>query len=82
MGKFSSPLAPIANFMAHFKPLRIVAEMVMGVHRNAPLPPFSFETFRGWYKAVYKKNNRQTKPITSRAWAKRPWPCWNITALR
>ncbi|HXV99815.1 MAG TPA: anaerobic glycerol-3-phosphate dehydrogenase subunit C [Anaerolineae bacterium] len=61
MGKFSSPLAPIANFMAHFKPLRIVAEVVMGVHRNAPLPPFSFETFRGWYKAVHRKNNRQTK---------------------
>jgi len=61
MGKLASPVAPIANFMAHLKPLRILAEAVMGVHRDAPLPPFSFETFRGWYKGVYQKANGRKK---------------------
>lgn len=58
MGMLASPVAPLANFMAHFKPLRILAEAMMGVHRNAPLPPFSFETFRGWYKSVHQKSNQ------------------------
>ena len=61
MGKFTSPVAPIANLLANIKPLRILAEYTMGVHRNAPLPPFSFETFRGWYKAVHQKANGHKK---------------------
>lgn len=59
MGRMASPVAPLANFMANFAPLRILAESFMGVHRNAPLPPFSFETFRGWYKSVHQKSHRQ-----------------------
>jgi glycerol-3-phosphate dehydrogenase subunit C len=31
----------------------------MGVHRDAPFPPFSFETFRGWYKSVHQKSKKQ-----------------------
>jgi glycerol-3-phosphate dehydrogenase subunit C len=48
LGKLASPVAPIANFMAHLKPL-----------------PFSFETFRGWYKSVHQKS-RQQKISTKR----------------
>jgi glycerol-3-phosphate dehydrogenase subunit C len=58
MGKTASPVAPMANFFANLRPLRILAEYTMGVHRDAPLPPFSFETFRGWYKGVHQKSAR------------------------
>jgi glycerol-3-phosphate dehydrogenase subunit C len=58
MGRLASPVAPIANFMSNFAPLRLVAEAMMGVHRHAPLPPFSFETFRGWYKSIHQKSAR------------------------
>jgi glycerol-3-phosphate dehydrogenase subunit C len=34
-------------------------EQVIGVHRNAPLPAFSFETFHGWYKGVHQKSGRR-----------------------
>ena len=61
MGRLGSPFAPLANFMANFAPLRAAAEVTMGVHRHAPLPPFSFETFRGWYKSKRgKSSGRQT----------------------
>jgi glycerol-3-phosphate dehydrogenase subunit C len=59
LGKLASPVAPIANLMAHILPLRLLAESFIGVHRNAPLPPFSFETFRGWYKSVHQKSKKQ-----------------------
>ncbi len=55
-GQLGSPLAPIANFFFGLRPLRVITEMVLGIHRDAPFPPFSFETFRGWFKAVHKKS--------------------------
>lgn len=58
MGLLASPVAPLANVMANLKPLRIMAELMMGVHRDAPLPVFSFETFRGWFKSVHAKSAR------------------------
>jgi glycerol-3-phosphate dehydrogenase subunit C len=58
LGKVASPFAPIANFMANLRPLRVMGEWMMGVHRDAPFPPFSFETFRGWYKGVHQKSPR------------------------
>jgi glycerol-3-phosphate dehydrogenase subunit C len=58
LGRLASPVAPLANLMAHLRPLRIMAELSLGVHRDAPLPPFSFETFRGWYKSVHQKSTR------------------------
>ncbi len=58
LGQVASPFAPIANFMANLRPLRVMAEWMMGIHRDAPFPPFSFETFRGWYKGVHQKTAR------------------------
>ncbi len=58
-GMLGSPFAPIANAMMKIRPFRIWVEMIMGIHRDAPIPPFSFETFRGWHKAVHSKSTRQ-----------------------
>jgi len=61
LGMISSPVAPVANFFLGNRLVRIVVEKMMGVHRDAPLPAFSFETFRGWYKGVHRKAGRQRR---------------------
>ena len=38
MGKAMTPIAPIANAALNNKPIRIVMEKMIGVHRNAPMP--------------------------------------------
>ncbi len=53
LGKLGSPIAPLMNFGLALPPARFVAEKVIGIHRHAPLPKFSFGTFRGWYKGVH-----------------------------
>jgi glycerol-3-phosphate dehydrogenase subunit C len=51
----SNALAPLANFGLRSRPLRWVAERVLGIHRRGPLAPFSRRTFRGWWR-------RQNRP--------------------
>jgi glycerol-3-phosphate dehydrogenase subunit C len=55
-GTMGSPFAPIANALFNFRPVRIMTEQILGIHRDAPFPPFSFGTFRGWFNGVYKKS--------------------------
>lgn len=59
LGKLNGPIAPISNFFLGNPLVRLVVEKAMGVHRKAPLPAFSFETFRGWFKGVHQKSSRQ-----------------------
>lgn len=56
LGRLGSPFAPLANFMLNLMPARILMELLIGVHRRAPMPPFSFETFRGWYRGIHQKS--------------------------
>jgi len=60
-GRLGSPFAPIANAMFANLFIRWITEQVMGIHRRAPLPKFSWETFRGWYKGVYQRSGRTLK---------------------
>ena len=46
----SNPLAPLANLGLRNRPLRWVAERVLGIHRRGPLAPFSRSTFRRWWR--------------------------------
>lgn len=59
LGKLGSPFAPIANFMMSLYPVRLITEQVMDIHRDAPMPAWSFETFRGWYKSVHGKSQKK-----------------------
>jgi glycerol-3-phosphate dehydrogenase subunit C len=59
LGKLGSPFAPVANFFLNNSLARRLIERYLGVHRSAPLPAFSFETFRGWYKGVHQKSSRR-----------------------
>jgi len=61
LGKLGSPVAPIANAMFENKLVRLATEKVMGIHRDAPMPAFSFESFRGWFKGVHQKQDRALK---------------------
>lgn len=56
MGTFGSPAAPVANALFGNKIVRQFTEYIMGIHRDAPMPMFSFETFRGWWKGVHQKS--------------------------
>lgn len=49
MGKLGHKFAPLLNFGLKFRPARIVGEVVVGVHRDAPLPTFQTESFREWF---------------------------------
>jgi glycerol-3-phosphate dehydrogenase subunit C len=48
LGRLGTPVAPLANFALRSRPLRALAERVLGVHRDAALPRFAGRTFRSW----------------------------------
>ena len=50
MGMLMTPVAPIANAALHNKPIRAIVEKVVGIHRNAPMPPAQTQTLQGWLK--------------------------------
>lgn len=50
MGMAMTPVAPIANWALGVKPLRVAVEMILGIHRDAPMPRAQSRTFEGWFK--------------------------------
>lgn len=60
MGTLMTPFAPIANAALAAKPIRVVVEKVIGIHRDAPMPTAHFQTFQGWWK----KHKAPTTPRT------------------
>jgi glycerol-3-phosphate dehydrogenase subunit C len=59
LGMLGSPFAPVANFVMSLRPMRLLSEQMLGIHRDAPFPVWSFETFRGWHKAVHKNSDKR-----------------------
>ena len=53
MGKLGGLTAPLANLSNRFKPIRLVIELVAGVHRNAKLPKFHLQSFTRWFRRRY-----------------------------
>jgi len=51
LGALGTPVAPLANWSLHNKPLRLLAHKVLGIHKDAALPHFAGRTFRRWAKA-------------------------------
>jgi len=50
LGRIASPLAPIVNALGEIRPLRVLAEKALGVHRDRLLPRWSDETFYDWWR--------------------------------
>jgi glycerol-3-phosphate dehydrogenase subunit C len=47
-GILGTPVAPLANFALSSKLGRLLAEKVVGIHRDAPTPMFAGHTFNRW----------------------------------
>ncbi|MDR0990186.1 MAG: anaerobic glycerol-3-phosphate dehydrogenase subunit C [Propionibacteriaceae bacterium] len=50
MGVALSPVAPLANAALASKPIRVVAEKVAGIHRDAAMPPIQRHSFQSWWR--------------------------------
>jgi glycerol-3-phosphate dehydrogenase subunit C len=63
LGKLGSPVAPLANLTLSNPAVRWAVERVLGVDRRAPLPLFSFSTFRGWFDGVHRPRRSERKVV-------------------
>ena len=61
MGKLMTPVAPVARWALGNKPIRTLMEAVVGVHRNAPMPPAQSQSFEGWFKSRPKPTKVPTR---------------------
>ena len=59
LGRAGTPTATVANWSLGFRPTRILAERIMGVHRDAPAPRFAGRRFSSWAR-------QRTSPHTGR----------------
>ncbi|MGH2873685.1 MAG: anaerobic glycerol-3-phosphate dehydrogenase subunit C, partial [Solirubrobacteraceae bacterium] len=59
LGRAGTPTAAIANRSLSWRPARILAHKVLGVHRDAPVPRFAGRRFSRWARA-------RTSPATGR----------------
>jgi glycerol-3-phosphate dehydrogenase subunit C len=48
LGRLGTPVAPLANWALRSALLRRLAHRLLGIHRDAPLPPFAGRTFQSW----------------------------------
>lgn len=50
IGKLGQPIYPLANLMLNLKPARWIAELTLGIHREAPFPKLAEQRFRSWFR--------------------------------
>jgi len=55
LGRLGSATAPVSNLANRIKPLRILMEKTVGIHRDRNLPEYQRETFAEWFR----KHQRQ-----------------------
>jgi glycerol-3-phosphate dehydrogenase subunit C len=48
LGRLGTPVAPLANAMLRARPVRVLTERLLGIHRDAPVPKFAGRRFRTW----------------------------------
>ena len=48
LGRWGTPVAPLANWTLRNRPFRWIVERTFGVHRKAALPHFAGRTFQRW----------------------------------
>lgn len=59
LGRAGTPVAPLANLSLRLRPVRVLAEKALGVHRDAPAPKFAGRRFSRWAR-------NRTSPPTGR----------------
>jgi len=48
LGRAGTPVAPLANLSLRLRPLRILIEKTLGIHRDAAMPAFAGRRFSSW----------------------------------
>jgi glycerol-3-phosphate dehydrogenase subunit C len=48
LGRLGTPVAPLANWAIGNRPVRRLADRLLGIHRDAPMPRFAGRTFQAW----------------------------------
>jgi glycerol-3-phosphate dehydrogenase subunit C len=46
-------MAPLVNWATKRRPVRVVMEKTVGIHRDRQLPPFAKETFEAWFDRTH-----------------------------
>lgn len=49
LGLLGGFVAPLANAVMRFRPVRLLMEKTLGIDHRAPFPTFHFNKFRGWF---------------------------------
>lgn len=63
MGMAMTPVAPIANWALKQKPIRFAVEKTVKIHREAPMPVATSQSFMSWWKKRDKKTNAPLGPL-------------------
>ena len=63
MGTLGGLVAPIVNTGATIKPLRIITEKVIGIHRDAALPKFHRNSFAKIFNSRYQNMDLEGKSV-------------------
>lgn len=51
LGRAGSAAAPISNALIKLRPVRVLMEKTIGIHRDRNLPEYSRETFAEWFRS-------------------------------
>jgi glycerol-3-phosphate dehydrogenase subunit C len=63
VGKLGQPFHPLVNFALNLKPARWIAEVTLGIHREAPFPRLAEQKFRTWFKQHPKPEKASRKIV-------------------
>lgn len=63
IGKLGQPVYPLANYALNLKPARWIAEIALGIHRQAPFPRLTDQRFRTWFHQHPKPDGARRKIV-------------------
>ena len=50
LGKIAQPFHPLSNFLFSFSPVRILADRLLHIARQAPFPRYARQRFTSWFR--------------------------------
>ena len=66
LGQVGGLVAPLANALMGFRPVRMLMERTAGIDRHAPFPTFHFRKFRGWFFGEHRRKQASTPGVKGR----------------
>ena len=56
LGQVGGTVAPLANTVMGFKPVRMLMEKTLGIDHRAPFPTFHFNKYHGWFFEAHPRH--------------------------